>query len=928
MSRSTVAFRLLRRLLPGPMGDEAIDALAERYRARRLRSGPMRASAWLWLQVAHPDTVRLSRLLRRRYRRDLESLTVPAHGRFGALGWHARTGMRGLVRRPGLTASIVVTLALGIGANTAVFSVIDGVLLEPLPFPDGEQLAYVWGVTEGDDTELLSGPQAAEVMASEAFEAATMIFGYVGTSMVRDATPEPLLTLTVQHRFFDVLGVAPLLGRGFVAGDEFKLTNEQMRDPDFVRPVGAMVLRYGAWIDRFGGDPSVLGQIVEVSGHRQQIVGVMPPGFRAHLPAELGETEPEDVWIMSPFDQPSFPRDTRFVRAIGRVPEGRDLSSVQDELDRVSAWQRATFGEDARDDFHLRVTWLQSETGSTARGPLALLLTAVGFVLLIACANVATLLLVRASEREEELGVRRALGASRAQLALLALSESVLVATLGGMLGIALAPALTTLLVDLAPAELPRLDMVGVDRSVLAFTALVTLSVAFVTGSLPALRSAVAAPPGAGARLSGSRRERRTGSVLVGIEVTLAVVLVTGTGLLLRSLGNTFSVDPGFRTADVFVWEANLTTPSHPTWPSRAQYFREVQERMLTEPGVRAVGVMTPAPLTGVERSEVRVGMGEDASTVLADFRRTGPGAIEALGIDLREGRTLTWTDLEDFDRLYAVVDERFARRAWPTESALGQVISMERREYGAGSEIYDEWKRIEVVGVVESIRGRDVREDDLPTVYVSYAQNMWGRPVFVTHSDVPLPSSVVRQHAAVVDARPLITDVASLDTIAMARLGALRFALTLVGAFAGLGLLLASTGVYGVLSYAVGRRERELNIRAALGADGARLSWEVVRSALAITASGLLVGWLAAGLLTRFIRTLLFDVSPLDPLTYLGVGVALLTVAGSAAWLPARRAWRRDPGGGPAVTQGSRPTGSIRPVASSIVKSRLSPSM
>ncbi len=905
MSRTSLPLRLLARRLPGRLGAEVVDELEEAYRERSRASGPVSAHIWLWRQVLHPDTARLVRALgdadRRHDERGRPTTTARRTPRarrrpLSELAWHLRFGVRGLARRPGLTLSIVSTLALGIGANTAVFSVIDGVLLEPLPFPDGDRLVYVWGATSDDATELLSGPQAAEVLQVDAFEDAALVFGFGRTSMVREVLPEPVRTLTVGHGFFHLHAVEPLLGRGFVASDEFKLSNEQIRDPDFVRPVGAVVLRFEFWRDRFGADPGVLGDLMDISGHRHRIVGVMPPGFRAHLPSELEETVPEDVWIMSPYDQPSFPRDTRFVRAIARVPDGTGLDRVQDELDQLASWQRANFPEDARDDFRLRASWLQDEAGATARQPLATLLAAVAFVLLIACANVATLLLVRAFERDEELRLRRALGASRGHLASLALSESLVVAVCGGGIGVALAQPFTSLLVELAPPEIPRLDSVHVDGSVLAFTAALTIGVAILAGLLPAIRSARTASPGAGLRAVGSRRERATGSVLVTLEVALAVVLVTGSGLLLRSLGNTFAVDPGYATDGVYTWEANLTTPTHPSWASRVTYFRDVQESLLAEPGVRAVGVMTPVPLDGVDRAEVRLGMDESARALLADYRRTAPGALEALEIEVVQGRSFEWRDMEDFDRLFAVVDERFARAAWPSLPAVGQVISMQRREYGDGSRVWDDWKRIEVIGVVESVRGRDVRTDDLPTVYVTYSQNMWGRPVFVAASNTPLPSQVVRERSALTDPRPLLTDVVSLDEIGAERLSALHFALTLIGLFALLGLTLAATGVYGLLSYSVGRRARELNIRAALGADGPRLSTEVVRSGLRMTGVGVVAGWAAAWWLTRFIESLLFDVTPLDPLTYVTVGGMLLAVAGVASWVPARTAWRRDP--------------------------------
>lgn len=895
--RPPLLIRLLQRFVSGDLGEEWLESLAAGW-DDRLGAGRVRAYRWLWRQVLSLHTVRLIFLLRR-HRRGSGALT-PKRAAYLAdpLRWlrPIRYAARGLGRRPGFALVLVLTLALGIGANTAVFSVVDGVLLEPLPYPDAHRLVFVWGETSEDATVLLSGPQAAEAVEVESFSSVARVFGFGSTSMVREELPEPIRTLTVGPAFFDVLAVPPLLGRGFRPEDDVKLTNEQIRDPDFVRPIGAMVLSHSFWRDRFGGDPGVLGRVVGISGHRQEIVGVMPPGFRAHLPSALEENSPEDVWILSPFDQAAFPRDTRFVRVIGRLPEASRISQAQAALERLATWQRQTFPEDARDNFHLRASSLQEEAGATARGPLLLLMAAVGLVLLIACANTATLLLARGAERNTELGLRRALGAGKGQLAAIGLGESFLAAAVGGLAGVFLASFLTRFLARLAPPDLPRVDAIEVDGSVLLYTAVVTLGVALAAGILPAIQSLRQTALRPEMRHTGTRRHHRAGNVLVVTEVALAVILVTATGLLLRSMGRVISADPGFDPSGVFTWEAALTTPTHPTWASRVSYFQAMEGALLSLPGVRAAGVMNPIPFDGADRVEVRLGMEEGAPRIVADTRRTGPGALEALGIQKIRGRLFQWSDLEDFDRLFAVVDERFAEEAWPGEEALGKVISVVRREYGEASRVWDEWKRVEVVGVVETIRGRDLRTVDPPTVYLTYSQNMWGSPAFVTKADVPLTGTAVRRAAAEANPRPLLRYFSTLEAVAGDRVAALRFALTLIGVFAALGLTLAATGVYGLLAHTVGARERELYVRAALGAEQRRLVVYVLRLGLGITVPGIALGWLGALSLTRFLDALLYEVTPTDPLTFLTVAAFLGTVATLACWIPGRRAGRTDP--------------------------------
>jgi putative ABC transport system permease protein len=886
---------LLKRIVPGEHGTDLLDDLTDAAH-RRLRTGwsDARVTTWFWIQVLSPGTWRLGRAVRKRGRREGTMM------RWVGTGVYMRQLVRGLRRAPGFTFTVTLTLALGIGANSAVFSVVNAVLLRPLPYPEADRLVYVGAAVRGDPETLLSGPEWADLVAeADVLTDVAGIFGDGTGSLTTGGRPEAVTYRVVSPPYFDVYGVPPLIGRTFVSEDDFKLSIEQIRDPDLLWPSGAIVLSYGLWQRAFGGDPSVLGRSVTLTGRPKHVVGVMPPGFRGRLPAyEDGHPEGEDLWQLNPWVQSSFPRDTRFVRVLARLRVGASMADVQEALDAFAGRQRDAHVEESRDDLELWARPLHGEVVVAARTPLYLLLGAVGFVLLIACANVATLFLARGNERVRELSLRRALGAGDGHVVAIALGEALILAGLGAVSGLLAAGPISQLLVSMAPAVIPGSEGVGVDRVVLIFTGSVAVTVALASGLVPALRarSVAAAGLGASTRTSASRGQRWVGSTLAVAEVALALVLLSGTGLMLRSLANVLSVDPGFEVDGLVSASVSFESQDYPTWASRVTLYRQIQDALHGLPGVTEVGGLTPLPFQSPDGVAVALLDGAERRTLDAQMRRAMPGAVEALGVEVVQGRPLTWADMRDFDALKAVVDERFAARAFPGGHAVGGTIGIERREYGSGADVYDELKRVEIVGVVSPIRSRDLRVEDRPSVYVTHSQNMFAPPSFVVRTASPEAVSRVRGALAEVDPDLLTHDLGWLEERASDRTATLSFALRLIGLFAIIGTVMAVTGVYGLLSHSVGQREGELLIRAALGADRRSLVQLVLRSAFGIAGAGIVIGLLGTWGVTRLLRSFLFEVGPNDPPTLLTVSVLLALVVVVASWRPGVRAGRADP--------------------------------
>ena len=797
-----------------------------------------------------------------------------------SLGRDLRLALRTLVRAPAFTLVAVGTLAIGIGANTAIFSVIDGVLLRDLPYRDPASL-----VTVRLDAEARGGPARAWLSPPdlEAYRAEPGLFEAIGSweawrpTLSELGDPEVLTAPRVTAGMLeDVLGVQPMLGRGFLP------------EEDRGGAAGTVILGHAFWQERFGGDPGALTRSIVLDGEPHMIVGVMPERFEA--PFVPGA----DVWVAARLDPALCGLDCYRLRAIARLAEGVPLEVGRLRAAVVAARLEEAHPE-ARADVGVGLSELQAELVRPAQRALWVLLGAVGFVLLIACTNVANLLLVRGAAREREMHVRVAVGAGRGPILRQLLAESLVLASLSGLLGLGIAAWGTDTLLAMVPIELPGASAVAVDGRILAFAATLTLGTVVLFGFFPALRISASATyarvQAAGGR-SGFAERLRSG--LVVTQVALAVVLLVGAGLLIRSVHRLGGADLGFQPDDVLAVSLALPASRYGQDVERIAFHDALMERLRGLPGVLAAGATGALPLAGDDRDADFLIQGEPPPGPAAPnatwVRPVTGGYFYAMGIDLLAGRDFAASDDLEAEPV-VIVNEALARRYldYPRRSPLGL-----RMRLGGGSAPV--WRT--VVGVVEDTRHFSLRDGARPATYVPFAQLPSG------------PMSVVLRTAG--EPLDLAEDVrgalASVDpALAAARVEGLRdaveetfapelFVTRLLGLFALIALVLAAVGLYGVVSYGVTRRLREMGIRVALGAPGAEVRRLVVRGGLGLALLGIAAGVAGALAVAGVLEALLYEISVTDPLTFLATVVALATVALLASWFPAVRASRTDP--------------------------------
>ena len=813
-------------------------------------------------------------------------------------------GLRTLRRSPGFAAAVVLTLALGIGANTAIFTVVHSVLLRPLPYRDADQLALIWGRMSA--TEVAKAPwSGADLLdfrdRSEAFEEFAGASGFNST-LTGDFDALPIRVGFATVNFFDVLGVAPVAGRMFEESDYLGLNPEELFGPDATPPTGVAVLSHELWMRQFGGDHSIIGQTMQVNAAPVEIIGVAPAGFRLYLPADAAMPKEIDVWSAIPMDFSAQSRDQQWLTIVGRLAPFASFDVAQSEMHAIAAQLRQENQFHENVGMEVDVLPMQADVVGHAKPVLLALLGAVGFVLLIACANVGNLLLVRGQSRAREMAIRTALGGRRARLVRQMLTESAILALLGGIAGLGLAWFGVDILLALRPENLPRVDEIGMNSSVLAFAAGTTLLAAFLFGLIPALQ---ASRPDVIDSLrergtSIGRRMRRVHNGLVVTEVALSLVLLVGAGLMLRTFVELSGIRPGFDPDDALT--VNVTVPffKYQGDGERAALHDRLRARIEALPGVKAVGAVTPLPLAGggqfwfgpwaLTEDE------EEWSRNEADYRPALQGVFEAMGTRLLAGRPILEADNRPDASPVVVVDEKMAERAWPGENAIGEQILIMRPNPGGENQ----WERYwaEVVGIVEHVRYDDLRADGREIIYIPHANWTFADLNYVIRTSVDPASLGASVRTIIREADPDIpaSTVRPLGDYVSEALAPTRFAMILIWVFAGVALFLSAVGLYGVISYSVRQRTHEIGVRMALGAERPRILRLVLGQGLTLTGAGLLVGLAGAAGLARLISSLLFGVSATDPVTYGLIALLLAAVAILACYVPAARATRVDP--------------------------------
>ncbi len=797
-----------------------------------------------------------------------------------------RYGLRTLLKNPGFTFVAVITLALGIGVNTAIFSVVNGVLLRPLPFNQPERIVTLWENNTKDGIErddvspanFLDWRERSRSFEEMAF-ANPWSLDYTG-----GAEPETWRATRVSQGFFGVLGAQAMVGRAFLP-EEYETGRNQV-----------VVLSYGLWQRRFGGKPELVGQKLTLDGQPMTVVGVMSPEFKLRL----FDREEELWWPQTPDESMRRQRRATYLKVIAQLKPGVSVEQARAEMNSIAANLGAEYPQTNGGVGVTTVSLTEQMTGHV-RTALLVLLGAVGAVLLIACANVANLLLARGAEREREFAIRAAIGAGRIRLARQTLTESLLLASLGCAGGLLLAGWGIDLIASLSPGNIPRIEQVRLDRATLLFVMGLSFLTALVFGLAPALQFS---KPNLSNCLkessltaTGSASRRRLRSALVISEIALALVLLVGAGLLIRSFFTLLKTDPGFAADKVvalqtFIWD-RYGKPDE-----RAAYVRQVTEKMKSVPGVQTVGVTTALPFFESSMDSSYPFTIEGRSAPPAGHEPTAFATIAnndyfaAMGVPLLRGRLFS-----EFDKTGSppvlLINETMARRNFTDEDPLGRKITFRATQRGQAAPL-----SFEIVGVVGDVRHDGLDREPRPEFFRPYAQAPNGSIIFVARTKVDPMNSLPALKARIWEinsTQPIYAVSVMADSID-ASLKSRRFSLWLLSAFAALALALAIIGIYGVMSYATSQRTHEIGVRIALGAATGDIVKLVLRQGMGLTMAGVGLGLIASLALTRLMRGLLYGVGATDPLTFIAVSSLLAGVALFACYLPARRATRVDP--------------------------------
>jgi putative ABC transport system permease protein len=808
-----------------------------------------------------------------------------------------RYGMRMLLKNPGFSVVAVLTLALGIGANTVIFSVVNGVLLKPLPYEQPEQLVNLWEaapwgqsiVSPGAFTDWRDGSASLEAL-SVVRDKSMNLAGNLAGNLGGEDQPERLIGLEVSASYIQILRLQPMLGRGFLPGED--------------KPGGdnkVVVIAHGLWQRRFGADPGIVGRQIRLNSEPHTVIGVLPP--KATL---AGRDDNENRQFLIPFvfgsGNDHTTRSNHLFNVIARLKPAVTREQAQAELTALKQRLQPLYPKD-KEDWAVKVAPLHEHVTGGVKLTLLMLMGAVGFVLLIACANVANLLSAKAASRQKEMAIRAAMGAGRWRVIRQMLTESSLLGLLGGALGVGLAFWGAQALSNWSGGDLPRVDEVAIDGRALAFSLLVSVGAGLLFGLIPALQVSA---PNLNETLKEGRRGSATGaghqmrSGLIVVEVAMALTLLAGAGLLVRSLFRLLNVDPGFNPQNTLAMDLSLPQAKYPaSSDARSRFLHSIFEKLERAPGVEAVGMASSAPMAGVYNGTELKRADQPERYYHSAFNSVSGNYFGALGIPLLRGRVFSERDdftndqnfaKERINQLVVIISEALAKRMFPNEDPLGK-----RVRFFKGYEGRDlEW---EIIGIVGNVRQMRLDDAFLDRFYIPQAFFSRGGSLVVrTKGAPPALAESIRKEILALDSEVPVSNVRTMEQVVSGSISGRRFTLTLLGIFAGAALGLAVIGLYGVMAYAVTQRTHEIGVRMALGARRADVLWLVLRQGMRLTALGLAVGLAGALALTRVLRTHLYEIGPTDATTFASVSLLLVFVALLACLIPARRATKVDP--------------------------------
>jgi len=812
---------------------------------------------------------------------------VKGGGFFETLAQDIRYGARMLAKHKAFTSIAVITLALGIGANTAIFSVVNELLLRPLPYGNAERIVTVWEVTPGGRHQ-----NTTSRANFRAWRAQNSSFEHIAAftdqrlNLTGSGEPEELSVQFTTPEFFKILGVEPILGRTFLPED----------DKGDSPPVA--VLSYGLWQRRFGGQTNLVGQPITLSGIKFTVIGVMPPSFQFHIKQRSGTGRPAELWTILPMPVGGAENERgRFLGAVARLKDGVNVDQAAADVRTIEA-RLSEETPEFNKNYSAEVLPLREQFFGNVRRPLLLMLGAVGFVLLIACANVANLLLSLATSREKEIALRAALGARRTRIVRQLLTESLLLALFGSVLGLGFAWLGIKALVAISPRDLVSFQGVGLNFTVLAWTLGVSILTGIIFGLAPALHisrlnlndSLKDGGKSESGQASGSRRLR---NALVVSEIALAVVLLASAGLLIRSFVRLQQVDRGFATDNILTMVIRLPEARYPQDPQLVQFFSQALERVRQLPTVRSAGMVNFLPLYGglgsntgfkiLGQPEPPPGQGPGTDVRVADS-----GYFNALGIPLLRGRNFSDSEQREAKRVI-LINEALARKHFPNQDPIGQ-----RLDVG----MFEKPTPAEIIGVVGNVRYDSLIDEAPPAVYFPHPDLAYPFMTLVvrTDGDPAAIAPAVQREIRSLDPNQPVSDVRTMDQVMSEWVARSRFNTLLLGLFAGLATLLSAVGIFGVMNYSVALRTRELGLRLAVGAQPRQVLLLVLKQGLVLTIVGVVLGLAAAFALTRLLSGLLFGVAAVDVTTFTTISLFLVVVSLLACYLPARRAMRIDP--------------------------------